>query len=107
MPAAGMHADAPAAVSLRGAVCFLSFAFAYFFSAPVRGVTATLAPAFSAKLGLQPDDLGLLRAPLSSASPSVRRGAPGRARRRGAIGVQPADIQWGIGLAIDAFKALG
>ncbi|HEX6707933.1 MAG TPA: MFS transporter [Albitalea sp.] len=39
---------------------FLSFAFAYFFSALVRGVTATLAPAFSAELGLNAGDLGLL-----------------------------------------------
>lgn len=39
---------------------FLSFAFAYFFSALVRGVTATLAPHFSAELGLSAGDLGLL-----------------------------------------------
>ncbi len=39
---------------------FLSFAFAYFFSALVRGVTATLAPRFSAELGLSSGDLGLL-----------------------------------------------
>ena len=39
---------------------FLSFAFAYFFSALVRGVTATLAPHFSAELGLNAADLGLL-----------------------------------------------
>jgi predicted MFS family arabinose efflux permease len=39
---------------------FLSFAFAYFFSALVRGVTATLAPHFSAELGLNAGDLGLL-----------------------------------------------
>ncbi len=39
---------------------FLSFAFAYFFSALVRGVTATLAPSFSAELGLNAADLGLL-----------------------------------------------
>lgn len=39
---------------------FACFAFAYFFSALVRGVTATLAPAFSAELGLQAADLGLL-----------------------------------------------
>jgi predicted MFS family arabinose efflux permease len=39
---------------------FLSFAFAYFFSALVRGVTATLAPSFSAELGLTASDLGLL-----------------------------------------------
>ena len=39
---------------------FLSFAFAYFFSALLRGVTATLAPEFSAELGLSAGDLGLL-----------------------------------------------
>ena len=39
---------------------FLSFAFAYFFSALLRGVTATLAPNFSAELGLSAGDLGLL-----------------------------------------------
>lgn len=39
---------------------FLSFAFAYFFSALVRAVTATLAPAFGAELGLSSGDLGLL-----------------------------------------------
>lgn len=39
---------------------FLSFAFAYFFSALLRGVTATLAPTFSADLGLSAGDLGLL-----------------------------------------------
>lgn len=39
---------------------FLSFAFAYFFSALVRAVTATLAPQFSAELHLSAGDLGLL-----------------------------------------------
>ena len=39
---------------------FLAFAFAYFFSALLRAVTATLAPAFSAELGLSSADLGLL-----------------------------------------------
>ncbi len=39
---------------------FLSFAFAYFFSALVRGVTATLAPHFTTELGLNAGDLGLL-----------------------------------------------
>jgi predicted MFS family arabinose efflux permease len=50
-----------ATVPLRTAtLMFLSFAFAYFFSALVRGVTATLAPQFSAELGLDAGDLGLL-----------------------------------------------
>ena len=39
---------------------FLSFAFAYFPSALVRGVVATLAPAFSAELHLSASELGLL-----------------------------------------------
>lgn len=39
---------------------FLAFALAYFFSALLRAVTATLAPAFTAELGLGASDLGLL-----------------------------------------------
>lgn len=39
---------------------FLAFAFTYFFSALLRAVTATLAPTFSAELGLRAADLGLL-----------------------------------------------
>ena len=39
---------------------FLAFAFAYFFSALVRAVTATLAPILSAELGLDAGQLGLL-----------------------------------------------
>ena len=42
------------------ALVFAVFAFAYFFSALVRAVTATLAPVFSAELGLAPGQLGLL-----------------------------------------------
>jgi predicted MFS family arabinose efflux permease len=42
------------------AAMFASFAFAYFFSALVRGVTATLAPHFSRELGLGSAELGLL-----------------------------------------------
>jgi predicted MFS family arabinose efflux permease len=38
----------------------LAFAFAYFLSALLRAVTATLAPVFSTELGLGPSDLGLL-----------------------------------------------
>ena len=49
------------ALTARSAViAFLCFAFAYFFSALVRGVTATLAPDFSAEMGLGAGDLGLL-----------------------------------------------
>jgi predicted MFS family arabinose efflux permease len=39
---------------------FAAFAFAYFFSALLRAVTATLAPTFSAELGLGSGQLGLL-----------------------------------------------
>ena len=39
---------------------FAVFAFAYFFSALLRAVTATLAPEFSTELGLSAGDLGLL-----------------------------------------------
>lgn len=39
---------------------FLVFALGYFFSALLRAVTATLAPEFSAELGLSAADLGLL-----------------------------------------------
>lgn len=47
----------PRAAAVR---IFLAFAFAYFFSALLRGVTATLAPTFGAELGLGAADLGLL-----------------------------------------------
>ncbi|EHR69354.1 arabinose efflux permease family protein [Burkholderiales bacterium JOSHI_001] len=42
------------------ALVFLAFAFAYFFSALVRAVTATLAPVFADELGLKASHLGLL-----------------------------------------------
>lgn len=49
------------ALSRRTVVAmFLSFALAYFFSALLRAVIATLAPAFSAELQLSAADLGLL-----------------------------------------------
>lgn len=41
-------------------VVFLAFAFAYFFSALVRAVTATLAPTLTQEFSLQSRDLGLL-----------------------------------------------
>ena len=54
-------ADGAAALTRgRAAAVFLAFAFAYFFSALVRAVTATLAPLFSAELGLAAGQLGLL-----------------------------------------------
>lgn len=51
-----MRALTPAAAAL----IFGVFAFVYFFSALLRAVTATLAPVFSAELGLRAADLGLL-----------------------------------------------
>ena len=44
----------------RAASLFFAFAFAYFLSALLRAVTATLAPVFSVELGLGASDLGLL-----------------------------------------------
>jgi predicted MFS family arabinose efflux permease len=44
----------------QAVVIFGAFAFSYFLSALLRAVTATLAPVFSAELGLQAADLGLL-----------------------------------------------
>jgi len=44
----------------QAVLAFFSFALAYFFSALVRGVTATLAPSFSNEFGLNAGDLGLL-----------------------------------------------
>lgn len=54
MTGADVHGVKPAVAIV------LSFAFAYFLSALLRAVTATLAPVFSSELGLQPADLGLL-----------------------------------------------
>ena len=57
----GAAAITATAVTRQQAVAvFLVFAFAYFFSALVRAVTATLAPVFSAELGLAAGQLGLL-----------------------------------------------
>jgi predicted MFS family arabinose efflux permease len=54
-------APTPAMALARTAVAmFVAFAFAYFLSALLRAVTATLAPQFSAELGLSAADLGLL-----------------------------------------------
>jgi predicted MFS family arabinose efflux permease len=54
-------AATPSMVLARTAVAmFVAFAFAYFLSALLRAVTATLAPAFSAEIGLSAADLGLL-----------------------------------------------
>jgi predicted MFS family arabinose efflux permease len=50
----------PALTRTAAARIFLAFAFAYFFSALLRAVTATLAPEFARELGLRASDLGLL-----------------------------------------------
>ncbi len=56
-----LAAPAPARLSVRQAVAaFLAFAFAYFLSALVRAVTATLAPVFSQEMDLAAAQLGLL-----------------------------------------------
>jgi predicted MFS family arabinose efflux permease len=47
-------------VARTAVAMFFAFAFAYFLSALLRAVTATLAPAFSSELGLSSGDLGLL-----------------------------------------------
>ncbi|WP_235823325.1 MFS transporter [Azohydromonas sediminis] len=56
----GTAAATPAVATRTAATIFVGFAFAYFFSALLRAVMATLAPAFSAELGLGAGDLGLL-----------------------------------------------
>lgn len=43
-----------------GVAVFLAFAFAYFFSALLRAITATLSPVLTQELGLSAQDLGLL-----------------------------------------------
>jgi len=59
--AAAVAAEPPDRLGARAAtVVFLSFALAYFFSALVRAVTATLSPVLSLELSLQASDLGLL-----------------------------------------------
>jgi predicted MFS family arabinose efflux permease len=56
-----ISATIPPRLTARAAiVIFIVFAFCYFLSALVRGVTATLAPQFTAELGLTAGDLGLL-----------------------------------------------
>lgn len=56
----GTVAATPVVATRTAVTIFAAFAFAYFFSALLRAVTATLAPAFSAELGLGAGDLGLL-----------------------------------------------
>ena len=50
----------PQLVGRRAVAIFLAFASAYFLSALLRAVTATLAPVFSSELGLGAADIGLL-----------------------------------------------
>ncbi|TWO68204.1 MFS transporter [Caenimonas sedimenti] len=50
----------PVLARRQAVVVFLAFAFAYFFSALLRAVTATLSPTLSAEFQLQARDLGLL-----------------------------------------------
>jgi len=50
----------PAATGALAVRLFLAFSFAYFFSALLRAITATLAPAFSAELHLGAAELGLM-----------------------------------------------
>ena len=44
----------------QAVVVFLAFAFAYFFAAVLRAITATLSPVLTAEFGLDAGDLGLL-----------------------------------------------
>ena len=44
----------------RAVVVFLAFALAYFFSALVRAITATLSPTLTTEFSLNAQDLGLL-----------------------------------------------
>ena len=58
-------------------VVFLAFAFAYFFSALLRAITATLSPVLTAEFSLNARDLGLLAGGLSGFSATNCRWAPG------------------------------
>lgn len=55
-----MRSVSPTLAGRRAVAVFLAFAFAYFLSALLRAVTATLAPEFSRELGLGAGQLGLL-----------------------------------------------
>ncbi len=55
------HLSNPTALSKRSAIAvFLVFAFAYFFSALIRAITATLSPTLTREFALNAGDLGLL-----------------------------------------------
>ena len=60
MTAAPTHAGGDALGTRAAVIVFLTFAIAYFFSALVRAITATLSPTLSLELSLNAGDLGLL-----------------------------------------------
>jgi predicted MFS family arabinose efflux permease len=60
MTAAPTHASGDALGTRAAVIVFLTFAIAYFFSALVRAITATLSPTLSLELALNAGDLGLL-----------------------------------------------
>ena len=61
MSTAATGVQGPSFLSRRTAVLvFLAFAFAYFFSALLRAITATLSPTLSQEFSLHARDLGLL-----------------------------------------------
>lgn len=60
MTAASTHAGGDALGTRAAVIVFLTFAIAYFFSALVRAITATLSPTLSLELSLNAGDLGLL-----------------------------------------------
>ena len=79
-----------------GIAVFLAFAFAYFFSALIRAITATLSPTLTPEFGLNARDLGLLaggyflgfaatQLPLARYSRIVMFSWPGMTRTRAVI----------------------
>ncbi|MBT9466395.1 MFS transporter [Hydrogenophaga sp.] len=60
MTRAPTHAAGDALGTRAAVIVFLTFALAYFFSALVRAITATLSPTLSVELDLNAGDLGLL-----------------------------------------------
>ena len=59
-PAMNPAAKSAQLSSSMAIIVFLTFAFAYFLSALIRAITATLSPTLTLELGLQARDLGLL-----------------------------------------------
>jgi predicted MFS family arabinose efflux permease len=60
MSVASAHAHSDALGTRAAVIVFLTFAIAYFFSALVRAITATISPTLSLELDLNAGDLGLL-----------------------------------------------